>query len=298
MEENNKQPIPVPPTKIVETYAEDMAEVIKSNQGSLIKTIIHEEEAREIEKENISPDAKRNKLFAFFGSVFVLCSVALVGFFIIKQRPNTVEVQTPFNSMIFNDATGFIEIADFDKDQIIQSIRKEVETKDVKVGGLDGIYLTSAKNIIGLRAFLNLMESDFTITDDEAIDDNFLMGFVNEGTPGVVETDRDFFILIKVNSFTEVFGIMREWENKMFQDLHGLFGVDLSPETAELLTKNFENGIVQNKNARILYHTDAEGKSQAVLMYVFADDTHLLITKNENTVREVITRLLGNNLQN
>jgi hypothetical protein len=32
-------------------------------------------------------------------------------------------------------------------------------------------------------------------------------------------------------------------------------------------------------------------------MYVFVDDTHLLITKSESAVREVVTRLLGNNIR-
>ena len=48
------------------------------------------------------------------------------------------------------------------------------------------------------------------------------------------------------------FGQMRNWENKMFSDLHDIFGIPLSLDTGYLLTKNFEDGIIQNKNARIL----------------------------------------------
>jgi hypothetical protein len=73
----------------------------------------------------------------------------------------------------------------------------------------------------------------------------------------------------------------------MFLDLHGFFGVDLLPETKYLLTKNFENGIIENKNARILYDTD----KNIVMAYVFADDNSIVITNSENAVREIILRL-------
>jgi len=304
MEENNKQPIPVPPTplppkaKIVETYAEDMAEVIKSDHGDLVKKIIHEEEEREIEKQNISPEATRNKIFAAVGSILLLCSVALVGFFFIIHKADTVPVQTPFTSMIFNDATGFIEVADLDKDQIIQSIRTEIGTKDLKVNGLEGIYLTLNNNTVGLRKFNELIKGNFAIVNNDFVDDNFLIGFMNGYIPGSTDTSRDAFILLQMRSFTDIFPDMRIWEDKMFNDLHGLFDIGLAPETAYLLTKDFDNGIVQNKNARILHRVDSKGNNRIVLMYVFVDDTHVVITRSEEVVREIITRLLGNNLRN
>ncbi len=292
MEEQNKTKTPseLIKNKAVQTYAEDMAEFIADGSGGLIKNIIHEEEQREKEKELTSPETTRNKMFAVFGSFFLLLSVGLVGYFLITSKADTVEVQAPFTSIIFNDATGFIEVAELDKDQIVASIRKEVETKEVKIGGLEGIYLTLENNIIGLRRTLALMESSLNIAGNDFVDDNFLLGFVN-GVDG-----RDAFMLLQMRSFTDIFEAMRAWEGKMFQELHGLFGITLSPETAPLLTKDFENGIIQNKNARILYQTDAEGKNRIALMYVFVDDTHLLITRNESTVREIITRLLGNNI--
>ncbi len=293
MEEQNKiKQTPEPSkNKAVQTYAEDMAEVIADGSGGLIKNIIHEEEDREKEKELISPESTRNKLFAAFGSLLILASVGLVGFFFMNQLPSRVEVETPFTSMIFNDATGFIEVASLSKDQIIQSVRKEVETKEVKLGGVDGIYLTLNNNIIGLRKFNELMKGSLNVELNTFVDDNFLLGFVN-GVDG-----RDAFMLIKMRSFTDIFEDMKDWENKMFSDMHDLFGIPLSSSTAPLLTKNFENSIVQNKNARVLYQTDAEGKNTIAMMYVFVDDTHLVITRNESTVREIITRLLGTNIR-
>lgn len=97
----------------------------------------------------------------------------------------------------------------------------------------------------------------------------------------------DLFILLKVNSFADVFNQMRIWENKMFTDLHDFFGVDISIDTSYLLTKDFVDGVIQNKNARILY--DNTGK--IVMMYVYIDDSSVVITNNEETTREVILRV-------
>ena len=107
---------------------------------------------------------------------------------------------------------------------------------------------------------------------------------------GAVNSDsRDFFILLNVLSFQDIFPVMREWENKMFQDLHGFFGYELNSETSYLLTKDFEDGIVQNKNARILYEMDGP----PAFFYVFLNETHVLITNTEGATREIILRLFG-----
>lgn len=103
----------------------------------------------------------------------------------------------------------------------------------------------------------------------------------------VFPTGNDLFILLKINRYEDAFKKMRSWEEKLFYDLHNIFGIDITSKNSYLLTKEFEDGIVQNKNARILY--DKKGK--IVLMYVYIDDEHLIITNTEKTTREVILRI-------
>jgi len=61
MEENNTQ------NKIVETYAGDMAEVMRAIRDDLVKKIIHGEEEHEEERKNLSPESKTNRIFMFIG---------------------------------------------------------------------------------------------------------------------------------------------------------------------------------------------------------------------------------------
>lgn len=97
----------------------------------------------------------------------------------------------------------------------------------------------------------------------------------------------DIFILLNTGEGKDIFAQMRNWENKMFSDLHDIFGIPLSLNTGYLLTKNFEDGIVQNKNARIL----RDGSGGIVMMYVYIDNDTLVITNTEEGAKEIIFRV-------
>ena len=112
------------------------------------------------------------------------------------------------------------------------------------------------------------------------VNDNFLMGVVNNES-------KNFFILLKVRSSTYIFNELRAWEGKMFSDLYGFFGLNISADTGYLLTKDFQDGIIDNKNARVLLGKD----NQSFLMYVFADDNSIIITNSQNTAHEIMLRL-------
>ena len=180
-----------------------------------------------------------------------------------------------------------LEIRDFKKEEIAQIVSNSVSGVDVKNGGVEGIYLISDKKIVGLRDFLSLIKGNL-IPDENKIlvSDNFLLGAVNGET-------KDFFILLKVRSITDIFDSLRAWENKMFFDLQGFFGVALSPETKYLLTKNLDDGVVENKNARILY--DKDGK--IVMMYVLANENSVIITNTIKSAQEIMRRLASSQIK-
>lgn len=266
--------------KNIETYAQDMVKAIESDKGGLIKKIIHEEEEEEILK-NLSPKSKENRLFMFIS--IILTSLAFTVFIFLmffNDKINTVPIAPQAISMIFMDQTDFTPIDALTKEKIAETIYNQVNNTRVKIGGINGIYLTENKKVIGFKNFAAFMKSSLTSDQMELISDNFLLGALNGET-------KDLFILLKVKSFSDIFPVMQNWENKMLYDLHGFFGVKLSPETNYLFTKNFENGIVDNKNARIL--KDNDGK--IVLMYVFADDNSIILTNSEVATNEVILRL-------
>ena len=112
------------------------------------------------------------------------------------------------------------------------------------------------------------------------------MGVVN------VET-KDFFILLKTRSLADIFSSLRLWESKMFFDLYGFFGIKITPETKYLFIKEFQDGIIENKNARILY----DNENKIVMMYIMADNTSIVVTNTKNSAREIILRLTSSQIK-
>jgi hypothetical protein len=291
MEKNEKME-----NKIVQTYAEDVAKVIENDTGGLIKKIIHGEEEHEAEKKNLSPESKKNKFFMFISILLLFLALATLSFFLFRKNINTIEVEKQFVPIIFNDQSTYLEVFALTKDEIAQTVLNEINTTKVKSGGVEGIYLTENKRVVGLRRFISLIKGNFVPGDNTLfINDNFLMGVVNSKVDTARAGGEGFFILLKVRSTADIFDALHAWEGKMFSDLRGFFGVDISPETKYLFTKDFEDGIVENKNARLLYDKDGlpAQTGKLVVMYIFADDNSVIITNTPNAAHEIMLRLAG-----
>ncbi len=272
--------------KQIETFAGDMAKVLDNPEEGMIKKLIEEQEAHDIDKKIYSPDSARNKFF-IFGSFF-LVAIGVIGLFFIymTKNPSVLEIDPQLNPLIFLDHNSTVEVGKLSKEDIYAAVLSEVEKSEVKQNGVEGIYLFENNKVVGLRRLIALLKGNLSLNPDSFIEDNFLSGVVHN-------ENKDFFILMKMRSHTDAFSDMRIWEDKMFLDLHGFFGFEVSPETSYLLTKDFEDGFMQNQNARILY--DNEGN--IVMSYVYADNNSILIINSEVATKEVIQRLASSKVK-
>ncbi len=286
--DTNKSNSTTPKQKVVKTFMDDMTYALADGKDGIIKKIIHSEEQHEIEKRNLSPQSKKNKLLLFFGMLLLLFSAGLLVFFFQKREAPTVEVAKQFESIIFTDKNVLVELVDLKKNDIHKKVAEEVNKNTVKPREILGIYPTLNNAPVSLQKFIGTIEGNFTPTEENFVDDSFLMGAVKNDNKS-----NSFFILLKTRSVADIFGAMRTWEPKMFLDLHGFFGIELSPETKDLITKEFANGIIENKNARILY--DAENK--IVMAYIYANDNSVVVTNSENAVREIMFRLASSEIK-
>lgn len=281
--------------KLVQTYAEDMAKVIQDDREGLIKKIIHGEQEHEMEKKNISPASNKNRFLLIMGILFLSVSLGTLYYFVVNREAPTVPVEKQLTPIIFNDRSTFLEVDGFNKERISQTIVNAVNTTPVKSGEVDGIYLTENKRVVGLRKFIDLIKGSFVPNSNTLlVRDNFLLGVVNsQNKQPLVASGKDFFMIIKVRSTADIFDSLRAWEDKMFSDLHGLFGFNITSSTKYLLTASFQNSIVGNKNARILSDKD----NNIVIMYVLADDDSVVITNTENAAHEVMLRLASSKIK-
>ncbi|MFH1608625.1 MAG: hypothetical protein ABH951_01240 [Patescibacteria group bacterium] len=280
----------------VETFADDMAKAIESGQGSVIKQIIKEQERKEDLKEGLSVEDKKNTTYIILGVLMVIFAfVIFVVILAFKDKVFTSTIEPKFTPIIFLDKTNIIDASGMTKENLANAVFGKINTVEIAVGDVEGIYLTNNKKPVGFREFAGFIRSNMTADKEKIafLSDNFLIGINSNAGSNLTEPSKNLFFLLQMRSISDIFLVMKEWENKMFLDLHGFFGLSINTDTNYLLTKDFEDGIVQNKNARIL--RDNEGN--IVLMYVYVTNTSVLITNSEDTSREIITRLAASQVR-
>ena len=271
----------------IETYTDDMVKAIEGGSGGTIKKMIHEEEEYEEEKKNISPKSRKNRLFMILGIFLILLSFAVLIFFVfLKKKTSTTALAPQISQMIFTDQTDFKDIDGLSPDQIVNTVLNQISESKVKTGGIEGVYLMKNKAIIGFNDFISSIKSSLDGTDLSSLKSSFLLGAHNSDLQSGY-SGTGFFVLLPINSFSSAFSLMKNWEGKMLSDLHGFFKIDISPVTNYLFTKGWEDGIVANKNARVLN----DNNGHPVLMYIFVDNSYVVITDSEGAAREVILRL-------
>jgi hypothetical protein len=91
----------------------------------------------------------------------------------------------------------------------------------------------------------------------------------------------------------DIFKPLQLWETEMFSDLHAFFGQSITAENKYLLTEAFEDAIIENKNARVLYTKDGD----ISLMYVYIDENSVVIANTNTAVREIMLRLLSSQIK-
>ncbi|HEU0085667.1 MAG TPA: hypothetical protein VFQ59_01770 [Candidatus Paceibacterota bacterium] len=278
-----------PKIKNVVTLTDEMIKVLESDSSGAIKKIIQEEEHREKVKKNFSPESTRNKVFLALSFFLVGFSViGLISIFLFREKIIVAPVQPQYNPIIFADKSFFAEVGDLTRKEMAGLISGQVRLTEVKIGGVEAIHLTDSKRVMGFGAFAEKINISLPKEGLAHVQNSFLFGATRTS-----DEDRNLFILLKVRSFADIFPHMRAWEAKMFLDLHDMFGITLSPENSYLQLKEFEAGMIVNKNARILYDNEGE----LVLMYIFVDDNSIVIANDIPTAREAMVRLAGSKIR-
>ncbi len=96
------------------------------------------------------------------------------------------------------------------------------------------------------------------------------------------------FIILNPTSFDYAYSGMLQWEKKIVDDLFLMFDINVSGENSYLLSKLFQDSILKNQDARVLY----DNQGQVTLLYLFVNnDDLIIIAKDEGVVLEILNRL-------
>lgn len=302
MEDNKTQPDKTGNIKTIHTYLSDMADAVRENEGSVIKIALAEQSRKDNEEMfKKAEGTKTQKVLLTIGGI-ILILVAIGGAYYFYQKnkiantPNlttkNIEAFIPYENQISIDVSDINSSVD-----LLEKINSIGET-ELGNNSVKSIFLTvprteivnkkeiTTQALIASKSFLSLIKSTAPNSFVNSLSGAYMLGTYKKDTNSTLGT----FLIFETNDYSLTYARMLEWEKTMLNDLFVLFQIDITNDT-EILTRPFKDVVIQNKDVRVLYDKD----NNATLFYLFVDRSKFIITDNEDTLKEILARLIVKN---
>jgi len=309
-----------PILKTLQTYERDIADAMRSKDAKVSVstiTIAKQKREQEIQKQNPQtaptfananintpkPSAQKTERAArsgitlFVSIILILAGVSLAGFiyYFVTNRPDPVVPATP--ELIATETIKSIDVSGLDSKTIQDRVLELAnQNQNVAYGKLAQIKLIEGvgenKLPISPQNFFSRIAVGAPATFARAISTDstdWIFGFQHlSQTFGSTTITAAPFILSNISSFDSAFEGMLRWESVMAENLSPLFVIE-EINFSLSANKSFEDRIIRNKDTRVL----RDNFGNIILIYSFLDPRHLLITTNEQTFGEVLSRFFS-----
>ena len=284
---------------LVRTYKSDLETAIATNHLSSINIAIAESERAHSQTEtskeagSFLSNYSKNKTIIFVSILLIV--VGIIGISIIfitgKQNSNSVPQVQELPSLITTEYKEELNINSVPKAKLIMILSNKINSTQITLNNIDNIYLTtgtsSGRRLLTSTEFVSLM--DFRMPDimKRSLLQNYMVGmfFFGKDMP---------FLIFKTSSFDNSYAGMLNWEPNLETDLRSLFRlpgyenlegtlVELAPEAV----KKFEDGVIVNKDVRILKGNDGK----IILLYGIIDKQTIIITTTDTVFKEIVARI-------
>lgn len=258
----------------IRTYAADMSRAIQSRGETLTSIVAAQQEAgarfKEQETKPLSP--QRMRLLVGGALAFLVVGVGLVVFAVVSRDQSNVssEYEIP-QGIIFANSTHELLI---ERDElVIPSFAEERRSASLSLGEIERIIPFRNEVPIPPQELATLLGLPAPLTRE-----------VVEIMVGIHSFDRNQpFIIIRTNAYERSFNALLEWEKDAGRTL-GIFFKPVYAESSFAPALTFTDDVIRNVDVR---------KSQEAwpILYTFPERTLLIITTNEFTLREIMSRL-------
>lgn len=298
------------PIAPLQTYESDVQSVISKKNISALDIASAESDRAGKSAFTLSTPkvdwGKVKSVATLLGSLlFVGAAAALLYFVFLRGAPTPVELtpaQTPFIAVDNTQVLLFTE-AQLKRNTIMSNLVNLKDKTNISLGLISRVYLAvgSSSTAAGalppplqIQTLLSILapniSQDFLRTLDPRY---YIFGFhMFDGSQP--------FLILKVDSYEQAFSGMLAWERTMSQELSPLFTRIPRPKlndevqtptgstTEEVIVSptQFKDKIVENHDARVIENAVGD----ILLIWTFLDRSTLLITTNEATLRELISR--------
>ena len=238
-----------------------------------------------------------SRVLAGMGILLVTCGLAAGVWWVRGQLSATAPaagVSVP-SAFIRVDSVKVITIpSDYTPTDVLRLFTQNRDTLGLSLGLVARLVPVREGTTTPMTAqdLFALMDQNVSGELSRAVSSQFLLGVHSF-------QDNQAFLIFHTETYAQAYAGMLAWERTMRTDLSPLFDRGISPTLpvsdsaaalpAQVLTTAFVDRTVENHDARVLQ--DAQGN--ILLLWTFLDRNTLVITTNEYTLRELITRLAG-----
>ncbi len=303
MDENDKKLNSKTNLKTLRTYMSDMADTVRSNDISVIKVALAEQNKHEREDLYRKVEGSSSKkAFWIIGGIILIGAAIYGSYFIFKQKAKNDAPQPmqKIESIISYDEITNVDLTGAENlnDKLI-SIKKEI-IKSNKNGLIKYIPITKetmgVKEKVLVSKLFSLMETTAPSSLVRSLSDSYMMGVYIKNPSASIETDDgkpNLFMILETNDYDFSYAGMLEWEKTIAGDMFNLFEFKTNDNKTELGKKQFKDIIIDNKDARVLYSED----NKPLLYYIFTNKSKIIITDSQDAIREILGRLIIKNIK-
>ncbi len=298
----------------LETYQRDMETVISQKNISTVSIAAAEAEraSRSVGGITATPINPRRAMdwkwvlslvAVVLGVALVLVATGLLAYVLLRPTPSVVVGKggsAPFMA-IDNTQILVVKPEQFNHATLMQNFESLKEKTSLSLGLVSRLYVvlsstTIEKNSVpppvSIQELITALAPNIPDSLARTFDPNYYLLGIH------VFDGNEPFLILKVDSYEQAFSGMLEWERTMPQELSPVFigmprprtqtelaGVSTTTATTVLPTQ-FKDKIIANHDARALINDQGD----TLLLWAFIDRTTLVITTNENTLAELISR--------
>jgi hypothetical protein len=237
----------------VRSYYKDMNHVMQTAQTGTLASALQESREIEAEEESRSVFSRKNILFVIFGIVLFIISLLIISYSLFQNAQKQFSENTRVSySIVQADANREVDTTGDLPFQIEAEIA-EVLKQNTNIGLVDNIYLTEIqegkKARLGTDDFFEKLKIALPATLSQTMQDEFMLGSYRAAG----ETYP--FLVFRIDSFDQGFSGMHEWEERLLDDLKGVFAIPAYRLTPESFQEPLIDRVLQNTSTRVLLET-------------------------------------------
>lgn len=283
------QPPPQSPVISLETYSSDFSNRMKETHASTATVLAAEQDAATLPPEPAEPVEEESKNTSW---IFIAISVVLLiagGAGVYLTLPRFIAAVTPVMvapsaaAPIFFDSQS--EVAGSGTallQAVAQAAGAPLPINTVKLLS----FAKGATTTMSIFSALPLHAPGMLVRNSS--DTGGMTGIVHVGT------GQSVFFILSVDSYSATFSGMLSWEQKMPNDMSGLFpAYSTASSTAVSAKAGWRDEVVDNHDVRI--YRDLAGRS--ILLYGYWDQSTLVIARDYAAFGEILGRLATSHTQ-